>query len=398
MNGKEKKMINFIPHKRIKIYFCLLTISYLAAITVGLFKSSNSLYDQPIGGDFTTYWASSHMILSGHILDIYDKEKLHQVHKGVTGQDKFFAIMSYPPTYFLLIGPLAFLPYLPSLALWIGSTLLLFLFVLRRIAPHPLTIWASLAFPGIFGNFVNGNNGFLSGIFLGTGLLLMKLFPFIGGLFLGLLIYKPHLAVLIPFALIAGRCWRALLGMMTSGIAFIMMSIMIFGIKPWLSFFKNIPFAFEALETRSLPLHEIPSVFGELLLIGIDPLHARNIHIITALIAVIITVWIWWNRTHYQLRASALAIGCLLLSPHICSHDLAILALPLAWMGFQLYTDRGSRKEQAVLVLIWLAPLFSRQIALAIHIQMMPLILFGFLFFILLKAKTYQLLNQKSSK
>jgi len=63
----------------------------------------------------------------------------------------------------------------------------------------------ALAFPGTFQNFIQGQNGFLSAALLGGGLVILERFPLTGGMLLGALSYKPHLAALIPVALLAGR-------------------------------------------------------------------------------------------------------------------------------------------------------------------------------------------------
>jgi len=108
--------------------------------------------------------------------------------------------------------PLSLLPYLASLAIWLAATLAVFLLVLWRIGRLPLIFLLSLAFPGTWINFICGQNGFLSAALLGGGLLLLDRFPLVAGLLLGLLGFKPHLAFLVPVALLAGRHGKALLG------------------------------------------------------------------------------------------------------------------------------------------------------------------------------------------
>ena len=184
---------------------------------------------KPIGSDFLGYWTASKIILSGNPTDVYDHVKLFSMEESISGI-RYLVPVNYPPIYFLIIAPLALLPYLLSLAIWLCSTLLLFLYVIWRIAPHPATIWLTLAFPGTFQNFIHGQNGFLSAAILGGGLLCMERFPFIGGVILGFLTYKPHLAILIPIVLVAGRYWKTLAGMIISTLSLIFVSSLIFGL------------------------------------------------------------------------------------------------------------------------------------------------------------------------
>jgi Glycosyltransferase family 87 len=46
----------------------------------------------------------------------------------------------YPPSFLLLVWPLALLPYPVALAVWLGLTLALLLWVVERIAPHADTL------------------------------------------------------------------------------------------------------------------------------------------------------------------------------------------------------------------------------------------------------------------
>ena len=89
---------------------------------------------------------------------------------------------------------------------------------MRRLAPSAQFTWLALAFPSTLLTIVYGQNGFLSVIFLGGGLVLLDRSPIAAGIFLGFMTYKPQLALLIPIALAAGRRWQTLSAMLvTSG-------------------------------------------------------------------------------------------------------------------------------------------------------------------------------------
>ena len=45
--------------------------------------------------------------------------------------------------------------------------------------------------------------------------------------------YKPHLGLLIPVALLAGRQWRAIAGAITSAGALLLASVLLFGPDIW---------------------------------------------------------------------------------------------------------------------------------------------------------------------
>jgi hypothetical protein len=337
---------------------------------------------KPIGSDFLGYWTASKIILSGNPIDVYNHTKLFSMEESISGI-RYLLPVNYPPTYFLIIAPLARLPYLLSLAIWLLSTLLLFLYVIWRIAPHPATIWLTLAFPGTFQNFIHGQNGFLSAAILGGGLLCIERFPFIGGVILGFLTYKPHFAILIPIVLIAGRFWKTLAGMVVSTLFLISLSSFIFGLDTWLHFIQNITFAFKILETSMLPLIQMPTTFAGALLAGAHPLIAKILHGAVAFTALAFTVWVWSKKKPMFLRASVLVLGILLFTPHANTHDLVLLALPLAWIGWRIHSEGWFPKEMNILPICWIMPLLSVPTALLTKFQIMPFVLLIFLFLVL---------------
>ena len=222
---------------------------------------------KPLGADFSNYWSSSMLSLAGEPMAVYDFPRLIATQEAVTGV-KFPLAFSYPPTFLLMILPLALLPYLASLVAWLLVTLSNYLLVIRRIAPHPLTPWLALAFPGTFQNFIQGQNGFLSAALLGGGLVILDRFPLTGGMLLGALSYKPHLAALIPVALLAGRCWRALAGAVISAVALALLSALIFGLGTWKAFYQSIPFTAALLNSGSVPWFKMPTIYAATRLVG----------------------------------------------------------------------------------------------------------------------------------
>ena len=150
--------------------------------------------------------------------------------------------------------PLALLPYFVSLCVWLAVTMTLYLLMLYRTAPQRFTFFWALAFFGTFQNFFFGQNGFISAALLGSGFLLLQPSPFWGGMFLGLVSYKPHIAALIPLALVVGRQWKALGGAIISAAALALVSVLVFGWGIWQEFLASIPNTMETLHHDFLVL------------------------------------------------------------------------------------------------------------------------------------------------
>jgi len=174
--------VRWLNRERLTIYPRIILVGYIlcgAGLVLSAAYSKTGLtdfLDRPLGADFSHYWIASALAQAGHPLTVY------QAPEFIAAIEAFFKVAYpvpwfYPPTFLLMVYPLAFLPYLVSLGLWLAATLTAFLTVVRRIAPHPLTPWLALAFPGTFQNFFNGQNGFLSTALLGGGLYLLNQSP-----------------------------------------------------------------------------------------------------------------------------------------------------------------------------------------------------------------------------
>ena len=308
----------------------------------------------PIAKDFVAHWTASHLTLAGEQATVYNAPRFKEIEEDLTGLGGHLWL--YPPTALLIDWPLALLPYIPSLATWLVVTMGLYLLVLYRIAPHPLTLFWGLAFFGTFQNIFFGQNGFLSAALLGGGLLLLDGSPFLGGVLLGLLSYKPHLAALVPLALLAGRRWRALLGSVVAAIFLALASLAVLGLDTWELFMKAIPHTMDNLQAQSATFLTMPTIFAAVRLADFGFPVAWGLHGVGMLVAVALVVWLWSVKTSAAVRGAALAIGILLFSPHIWFYDLPILAIALAWLGWEGHTTGWLPLEQLLLLLSWLMP------------------------------------------
>ncbi len=329
----------------------------------------------PIGGDYSYYWVASSLALQGEAAAVYDFARLRAVELAVFGQEASVPF-PYPPTFLLLLLPLGLLPYLPSLAVWLTATGGGYLWLIRRIAPHPQIIWLTLAFPGTFQNLGFGQNGWLSALLLGGGLLLVDRFPLAAGAIFGLLTYKPHLAALIPVALVAAGRWRALAAMGLAAAAWSLASVLILGQEAWIGFLQNIPMAMQILETGSFALiHKMPTVFSGVILAGGGPAVARVLHGAVMLAATAAVAWVWRRGAAPAVRNAVLVLGTLLFIPHSFIYDLALLALPLAWLGWEGSRGGWRPGEKVLLIIGFFTPLVAPSVALITHVQPAPLIL-----------------------
>jgi hypothetical protein len=330
---------------------------------------------RPIGGDFSYCWSAAFLALRGEPGAVYDFSRLAAVELAHFGVNAILPWL-YPPTYLLLVLPFGLLPYHASLAAWLFITLLGYLFIIWRIAPLSRVIWFTLAFPGIFMNLFYGQNGFLSGIFLGGGLLLLDRSPWVAGLFLALLTYKPHLAVLVPVALVADRRWQALLAMLAWTAALVLATTLVLGTQIWIVFVSHLFTAMKTLEAGGLKIFIImSSAFSSVLLSGGGVVGARILQGAVMLLATAFVIWVWRRKAAPAIRNAALVLGILLFIPYGFVYDLALLALPLAWLGWEGYSQGWRPLEPGLLILGWCMPMFAQVLAKVACLQVGPLIL-----------------------
>ena len=335
--------MKWLNRERLTVYpkiFLALYACFGAVLIISAAVSGNGLTDflgRPLGADFSHYWVASSLAKAGDPAAVYNFQEF------LAAQEAFFKVKFplpwlYPPTYLLLVLPLALLPYLPALAVWLVVTLGAYLAVVRRIAPHPLTPWLALAFPGTFQNFFHGQNGFMSAALLGGGLLLLNRSPLTGGFLLGLLSYKTHLWVLVPLALVAGRRWRALMAAVAAALAMVLASWLVLGQQVWIAYWHNISLPMKLLEEGFLPMDKMVTIFSALLQFRTGLATALVVQTVI-MIAVGGAIFRLWHReTAFAVQASGLVLGILLFTPYCFSYDLMLLALPLAWLGWEGYT------------------------------------------------------------
>ena len=379
----------WLNEPRLSLYPRLLVAIYLAVWCAWVFTGSG-LTDRggaPVGVDFSHYWLAASLALQGEPGAVYDFPCLRALEQATFGTDVCLPWL-YPPTFLLMVLPLAWLPYLAALAAWLLPALAGYLWVTHRLAPHRLTLWLALAFPGAYLNLIYGQNGFLTTALLGGGLVLLKSRPVAAGVLWGLLSFKPHLAILAPVALLAGRRWRALAALAGSAAALAAASVLILGPGVWEAFFRSLPVHAGALgngkltlETVTLPLwfHKMPSVLFAAFMAGAGFRLASALQLGAMLLATVAVVWSWRREAPPAIRGTILVLAILLFTPYSAIYDLGLLALPLALLGWEGHTRGWRPGEQPLLILAFFTPLLSPLLGDFLRIQITPLVLLALL-------------------
>jgi hypothetical protein len=369
-----------ITPARVRNYSVLLIAGYVLGLA-GWLATMHADVDprgKPFGYDFITFYAQSVLALRGQAALAYVPWDILAVEQTVVPADKATFFWHYPPPFALITLPLALMPYKLAYASFVASTFALYLAVVRRISDHRWTLLLAVAFPAVFVNAFHGQNGFLNTAILGMGLLLLEEHGFAAGLILGLLVYKPHFGVLLPFVFLVTGNWRAFAGAALSAAVFVGASFAVFGPAPWVAFAANLTLVRHLLESGYLPWPKIPSWFVTLSYLGVPRLAAYALHAAIAVTLGALTLQAWRRPGPIELKRALTVLATLSVSPYLFDYDLVLLALPIAWLA-----DYGRRNAlpagtKAALALAFITPIVFATIAAITHLQFMPVALLAF--------------------
>ena len=80
---------------------------------------------------------------------------------------------------------------------------------------------------------------------------------------------------------------------------------------------------------------------------------------VVAIFAASAVVWVWQSSRPFALKAAAVAVGSLMVSPYVLQYDLVLLALPIAWLAMEGFEKGFLPYEKAVLSVAWILPRVS---------------------------------------
>ncbi len=349
----------------------ILLLAVNVALLFAISRTHPALWNdgQIPGLDFAAFWSASWLTLNGEFADAYAREVLGAVQIKATGGSQAFAPWLYPPTYILMVLPLALVSYSLAYLGWVAGTFAAFAGAVSRIVPNECTLLFLLAFPGTAVNIAAGQNGFLTAALFAAALVCLERRPVWSGIFFALLSYKPQFGFLIPFALLAGRHWTVFISASTSTLLLIGATFVLFGTAPWLAFIERIPASRELYELPQL-WEKIPSLYSFLRLSGIGHGMAFAVQACALVVVLALTCLTWFRCKEYRIKAAMLAAGTLLMPPYLLYYDHTILAVVIAF----LITDgleRGWHKgDQLVLAIAAVTPLAGSLIANGTNIQL----------------------------
>jgi len=331
------------------------SFAYLAELAL-LALSHRWLLDangHPLATDFLSFWSAGRLALGGHAAQAYDWPAMHGfqeqlMHHAASG----FLGWAYPPLFFTVAMPLAWLPYGVAFLIWIGVSIALYATSVLFIARDRRALFLALAAPASLACVTVGQNGFLTAALMAAILLQLEARPLLAGFLLGLLTYKPHFGLLFPIALLFGGYWRAFIAAAVSTITILLLS--------WLAAPDSLAAFVQHLGGMSndflshghAGFYKLQSLYGMLRTMGAPDGAAFAVQGLLFLAMAGFTAWLWRTEENFSLRCAGLCTAALLATPYLFLYDFPILSIAIAFLWRARTFDRV---ETALLIASQLA-------------------------------------------
>jgi arabinofuranan 3-O-arabinosyltransferase len=284
--------------------------------------------------DFFQWWAGSQLAFGRNAAAVYDYSTFSAAQMLATKHPPSVGYYSYvyPPTMLLLFAPIARLPYVAGFFTWVAGTLCLYALALYAIVPSLLSVVLALAPLPVGKSIYGGDATFLTAGLLGLSLVFISRRPYLSGICLGILTYKPQFLVFFPLALVITGQWRVIVGATATASLLGGITAMVFGSDVWLLFLRSmrghnpatlLPLNMDAMNQ---------TVLGLMHQAGAGVMAAWSVHLVVALLATVIACRIWTRPVSNSLKASAFSIGALIATPYMLAYDLTALVVPATFL------------------------------------------------------------------
>lgn len=327
------------------------------------------------GRDFINVWTGGDLVREGRFDILYNLSAYADYQRGLFGEiDRHN--YSYPPVTFPIASLLSLLPYWAALAVWTVGTASLFVWAARPWWPKRAgPAWFAILTPAAIVNIWAGHYGFLLGTLYLLGWRKLDESPRLAGIYFGLMLIKPHLAVLIPLALLIRRKWEAFAWATATITALVAVTTAVYGWEAWHAFlFRTSGVQLGLIDAQH-------SFFGlmstspitAVLAIGGSWAVAIAVYIAIASATLLMVVKAATSRVSTRELAFLVATATFLVLPYSFNYDLTVVMIGALWLLTREQLDTG---DQRLAMYGFLAPQFGMVLA-GLGLPMMPLMLFG---------------------
>ena len=323
----------------------------LGAVAYALVQYVNSFLAQ----DFFALWSYGRLLRDHPVADIYDPVRLHALQIGLGMNPIWDAPFPYPPIFLFVVWPLGLLPVGVAYWAWMGPALIAFLWA--AAGPRPLDALIVASLPAATVCIAAGQSGFLTAALLVGGLRLVTARPWLGGLLLGILTFKPHLGLMVPVALAAAGAWRGMATTAAVAAGLAALTIPAFGAGAWVDWLTTLPGYQDRFDLKLEDLHLRPTVMANLAMAGSPAALAHAAQAVT-MAAMAALVWACCRRGLSRTAIAVVIAATVAANPHAFFYDLPMLTAAVLFLG-QARVQAGGRlhwAETGLLMLVLCVP------------------------------------------
>ena len=378
--GAVEAAAAWLTPRRLRVYPAALSLGVILSAAWMSFAAVRSgvPFFLTVGQDFKGYYTGGRFFVEGRLAELYNFEAQQAFQKSLAiPEDKLLPFI-HPPFTVILWAPFALRNYALGLLLWWAAGLLALVVSLRllrrelmpasNVSLRRLVLLAFLFYPALAWFLYAQNTALTLLLYTLTFVLLRRGRDFAAGLALGLLLYKPQLALVLCGVLVIKWRWRALLGVALCAGLWLALG---FALSPaaMREYATISPKLLSLLVSASSPDSKVWAVhtfysFAVLLLGGLWP---RGAEILGALLTsgglILVATW-WWSapwqpgtRAWDMVFAATLTLG-LLITPYVYFYDLMLLLVPLAIVWSYYPGGQEGRALDGGPLLAWTAALY----------------------------------------
>ena len=376
------------------VFFIVLTVSFATS------KRGKTIFGPFLGADFGAYYVAGQIFNDYGPTSIYDAALHRRLYKEdfPDAPDNEELIYANAPFFVLPFIFLSRLPYAWAYLIWLVFSLSLFVagfsILWRSLDSLPHEIWLSalllaLSFwPFLVECLAGGQSSAVGFFFLAVAIAVEPRSRFWSGALLALCAYKPTLLLLVvPMLLITGR-WLTLVGLAAGSVGLALISWAIVGTQGCIDFINRLLFFSNAATTegglRTWKYVDI-NAFMKLLL----PHHTQIKSAIIAIAVLLVIPFLvskWWRLRAEPQRRLLWALTLTwtpVLTIYMGIYDSTILVLAALLLTAEFYSARDHSDAlpftyRWLLLVLYLSPWFTQNIALMTGVQIYTLAVAGF--------------------
>ncbi len=343
-----------IPLRAGSIRIVIAMIAVLIVMTAAQIGLPDMLGQPAAFVDFNVFHLAGQMALDGSLSAAYHTADFAPIQAAQPGYTAYMPY-TYPPQFNLLAAGLGLMPTALAYLAFVGIGYGAWVWVLARIAPDQFGAAVMLCLPAAVVTARFGQNGFLSAAVIGAFCLLWLRGRSGAGIPLGVMAYKPHLAVGIAIAALGAARWRVIAWAVVVTLAGIIAATSAFGPGIWQDFRDAAGESGRFLEDGAYPLFRMTSAYAALRSFGVGAGGAMAVHICVALCALGLVGHALIRRWSGERMLAVSVMACLAVSPYNYDYDLAIAAVAIALAAPDLSRFANAIERAVLIAGMWLA-------------------------------------------